>query len=285
MFHSLIWSHQSDYFWHFDSAIFLNYVIILLCVGGGRNGPSKITGFQPAVGRGGGLGYESGGRPAIKAMTSSMLAASSGVKSSGSGSGSGSGSSSSSSSGSGVQMTFSKAMGVASKSVGGSTVPASGGVIPGNTAANPYIEGQGMGRGKHLTTPSWSDGTDVPPPLSSASASSSSSLSSVSASSSSSLRAVVPQQFNDATDNTTVALPAALNNFLHERKRNRFSAIGSAPAPPAPTMAGFIRAAVTGNSFLAGNNTVSTTLTVEKTDIAEKLGADVVVQKKSRWDK
>jgi hypothetical protein len=94
-------------------------------------------------------------------MTSSMMAASTSSK------------------GSGVQLTFKKAMGI---SIGNSSQPvnspapsssssfstasssssgplvATGGVIPGNTAANPYIEGQGMGRGKHLTKPSWSGG-------------------------------------------------------------------------------------------------------------------------------
>lgn len=97
-------------------------------------------------------------------MTSSMMAASTSTK------------------GSGLQLTFMKAMGInagnpslsvnipsssssssasAFSSSGASSAGpliATGGVIPGNTAANPYIEGQGMGRGKHLTKPSWSSG-------------------------------------------------------------------------------------------------------------------------------
>lgn len=110
-----------------------------------------MSGFLAAAGKGVGLGFAAAGRSVPKAMTSSMMAASTNSK------------------GGGVQLTFKKAMGLSS---GGSAPPiisstptpssssgpliATGGVIPGNTAANPYIEGQGMGRGKHLTKPSWS---------------------------------------------------------------------------------------------------------------------------------
>ena len=120
---------------------------------GGGKGPGsgqQVSGFLAAAGKGVGLGFAAAGRSVPKAMTSSMMAASTNSK------------------GGGVQLTFKKAMGL---SIGGSTPPiispspalsssgpliATGGVIPGNTAANPYIEGQGMGRGKHLTKPSWS---------------------------------------------------------------------------------------------------------------------------------
>ena len=58
-------------------------------------------------------------------------------------------------------MTFSKAMGASATPSQTVHLVALGGAIPGNTAANPYIEGQGMGRGKHLTKPSWSDGSET----------------------------------------------------------------------------------------------------------------------------
>jgi hypothetical protein len=80
----------------------------------------------------GGLGF--GGKSAPKAMTSSMLAsATSGSKG-------------------GLQMTFNKAVGGGHKTAPAPQLPqaqapvprAQGGSIPGNTAANPYIEGQGI---------------------------------------------------------------------------------------------------------------------------------------------
>ena len=112
-----------------------------------------MSGFLAAAGKGVGLGFAAAGRSVPKAMTSSMMAASTNSK------------------GGGVQLTFKKAMGLSSGGsaphiISATSAPSSssssgpliatGGVIPGNTAANPYIEGQGMGRGKHLTKPSWS---------------------------------------------------------------------------------------------------------------------------------
>ena len=187
---------------------------------GGGKGPGsgqQVSGFLAAAGKGVGLGFAAAGRSVPKAMTSSMMAASTNSK------------------GGGVQLTFKKAMGL---SIGGSTPPiispspalsssgpliATGGVIPGNTAANPYIEGQGMGRGKHLTKPSWSiNGDHKDTSLGSVSESAFSTSSRVSEAPSSSATKLNsdPDQFQDVSQSGI----SKGSDGLVALKRSRFSA-------------------------------------------------------------
>ena len=226
----------------------------LFILGGGRGPASAQGGFVAATGRGGGggggLGYAAGGRPAPKAMTSSMLS-SLGPKTPGNG----------------VQMKFSKAMGV-THSVPVVAIPsdahpvATGGAIPGNTAANPYIEGQGMGRGKHLTKPSWSGPSDGPLAVMGSSSP---------PSSSSAASTTVPEQFEDAA---TSVLDRVQDPPVAQ-KRNRFSSLP--PPDSAPAMAGFVRAAPAPSAGIAEvDSSVSTSFDPHK---------DGLPVKKSRWDK
>ena len=204
-------------------------------------------------------------------MTSSMMAASTSTK------------------GGGVQLTFKKAMGI---NIGNSRQPvntpapsssasfsaassssglliATGGVIPGNTAANPYIEGQGMGRGKHLTKPSWSGGDgNNSAPLESVTEHSSS------AAPSSSAMTLNSDQFDDAPQSGT--LKGSDNSVAP--KRSRFSASTSplegipvtALQPPSYTEALYEEHQVTASTEGGCNN--------QPTNIA------VASAKRSRWD-
>lgn len=164
--------------------------------------------------------------------------------------------------GNGVQMKFSKAMGVTLTEpvVGAMSNPhpvATGGTIPGNTAANPYIEGQGMGRGKHLTKPSWSGFTDAPPALTgSSSPPSSSSTTSITA----------QDQFDDAA----ASVPAKIQDPPSGQRLNRFSALP--PPNSAPAMTGFVRAF----SSTEVDSSGGTSFDPHK---------DSLPVKKSRWDK
>mmetsp|Transcript_15877 Transcript_15877/g.23910 ORF Transcript_15877/g.23910 Transcript_15877/m.23910 type:complete len:785 (-) Transcript_15877:35-2389(-) len=112
---------------------------------------SRVMNRRPGggnMGRGsGGLGFVTGGQGGghQKAMTSSMLASQS------------KGSGGTVTHGVAVQKAFEKIMGGAESS---SAVP-SPASIQGDVAANPYIEGRGMGRGKHMTQPSWSSSEQV----------------------------------------------------------------------------------------------------------------------------
>ena len=218
--------------------------------GGGKGPASAHGGFVAASGRGGGLGYAAGGRPAPKAMTSSMLS-SLGPKGPG---------------GEG-QMKFSKALGVTKLE---STVPSSsdahpiatGGAIPGNTAANPYIEGQGMGRGKHLTKPSWSGFSEIPAAVT---------TSSTPSSSSSAASLIVSEQFDDSATSEL----SGIQDPPATQKRNRFSALQPSLPSPSPSMAGFIRATSEAVTAEIDNSTFAS-LDPHK---------DSLPVKKSRWDK
>lgn len=204
-------------------------------------------------------------------MTSSMMAASTSSK------------------GSGLQLTFKKAMGI---STGNSSQPvntpapsssstlsstssssgpliATGGAIPGNTAANPYIEGQGMGRGKHLTKPSWSGGDGS----NSASLESFSEHSSSAAPSSSAMK-LTSDQFDDAPQSGT--LKGSDNSVAP--KRSRFSASTSplegipvtALQPPPHTESSYEGYQVTAGTEGGSNSHASNT--------------PVASAKRSRWD-
>lgn len=226
-----------------------------IIIGGGRGVVSgkNASSFNPSASRGGGIGYAVGNRLTAKAMTSSMLAESSSIN------------------GSGVvrnnssQMTFKKAMGgtVISSSADISVFTAIGGVIPGNIAANPYIQGQGMGRGKHLTKPSWSDSNG-----NNGGALSSHSLPGSSPS----------EQYEDAAVNRT-NIPQINFPDLAERKNSHFLEL---PSPAVFTMPGVIESTVTGStSSVTETNTIST----YGTNVPETLLVlGSVPKKKSRWD-
>jgi hypothetical protein len=164
----------------------------------------------------------------------------------------------------GVQMKFSKAMGVTQS--GPLTSPLSeahpvarGGAIPGNTAANPYIEGQGMGRGKHLTKPSWSGLSDGPPAATGSAAPSSSS---------SATPSIASEQFDDAA----ISVPDRVQDPPAGQKRNRFSALP--PPESAPALADFVRSAPSG-VIAQIDSGVSASFEPHK---------DSLPVKKSRWD-
>jgi hypothetical protein len=193
---------------------------------------------------------------------------------------------STSSKGSGVQLTFKKAMGI---SIGNPSQPANtaapsppsssfaassssgpliatGGVIPGNTAANPYIEGQGMGRGKHLTKPSWSGGDG----------SNSASLESVtehtsSAAPSSSAMKVKSDQFDDAPQSGT---SKGSDNSVAP-KRSRFSASNSPIPVTALQIPSHTEAPYEGHQVTAGSEGGSN---IHPSNIT------VASAKRSRWD-
>ena len=123
--------------------------------GGGRGGGTGFRGGGQGSGRGvggggggggasGGIGFAAPGQSAPRAMTSAMLASSS--------------SSSSFSSSSSSSLSFSSNGQSHAKGNG------SAGSIKinlGSTAGNKYIEGHSMGRGAHLTQPSWSKDSEV----------------------------------------------------------------------------------------------------------------------------
>jgi hypothetical protein len=204
-------------------------------------------------------------------MTSSMMAASTSSK------------------GSGVQLTFKKAMGI---SIGNSSQPintpapssssssssgpliATGGVIPGNTAANPYIEGQGMGRGKHLTKPSWSGGDGSNSASLESVSEHPSGLSSSSAAPSSSAIKLKSDQFDDAPQSGTVE---GSDNSAAP-KRSRFSA-STSPLEGIPVTAlqplSHTESSYEGHQVTAGGEGGSNN---------HPSNITVVSAKRSRWD-
>lgn len=233
----------SDITCFFRNSNDFNYCVL----GGGRGAGGARTAFNSSTaGRGGGLGYAAGGRSVPKAMTSAMLASSSGA---------GAGSK-----GAAVQMMFSKAMGASVNTPAQTVHPvALRGAIPGNTAANPYIEGQGMGRGKHLTKPSWSDGTEslAAPTGDSAHIGSKSDPTSSSAPpphSSGAVSVSSNSRFDDAPNTSS--------------KRTRAEE-GHTPIPSG--MSGFVRASSTGASFAAP-------------PVQPVVNIATLPLKKSRWD-
>ena len=227
-------------------AAFTNILSVTITGGGRGAAPSSHL----TAGRGGGIGFASGGRPAARAVTSSMLAASSSVKSSGSGSKNG------------IQMTFSKAMGGTIKSGTSDTaIPfiARGGAIPGATAANPYIEGQGMGRGKHLTKPSWSSIKDHEPEL------------------------PISTSIGQFDDAVRTVVPEDTPPSITEKKRSRFSVPPSSTAPP-PTIPGFVRSTVTATAVLEGNKLSSYSGAAAGHVLVSESKIPLIPTKKSRWD-
>ena len=223
---------------------------IRITITGGGRGAAPSSHFT--AGRGGGIGFSTGGRPAAKSMTSSMLAASSSVKSSGSGSKNG------------IQMTFMKAMGGTIKSGSSDTVTpfiAHGGAIPGSTAANPYIEGQGMGRGKHLTKPSWSNMNDKDPEI------------------------AISTSIGQFDDAVRTVIPENAPIIIIEKKRSRFSGPSSSTAPE-PTIPGFVRSTsnVTATAVLEGNILSGYSTAVAESVLVGDSKIPLIPTKKSRWD-
>ena len=225
---------------------------IRITITGGGRGAAPSSHFT--AGRGGGIGFSSGGRPAAKSMTSSMLAATSSVKSSGSGCKNG------------IQMTFMKAMGgtIKSNTSDSDTVTpfiAHGGAIPGSTAANPYIEGQGMGRGKHLTKPSWSNVNGKDPEI------------------------AISTSIGQFDDAVRTVIPENAPIIIIEKKRSRFSGPSSSTAPE-PTIPGFVRSTsnVTAAAVLKGNMLSAYNTAVAGPVLVSDSKIPLIPTKKSRWD-
>jgi hypothetical protein len=170
---------------------------------------------------GSGLGYTAQGGGHQKAMTSAMLA-----EMSAGGRIGGGGAHRTSSVDIGVVRAYEKLVGGHRSSVSDTAGSSTGGgqgvavAVPGEMAANPYMEGRSMGRGKHMTQPSW-----APPSASDNTTNSSSSCSS--ASSYSGNASGEAGQFRDVKE----------EEHVKKRRKNRFSELFTDPSPAAVTAA------------------------------------------------
>jgi hypothetical protein len=144
------------------------------------------------------------------------------------------------------------------KSFGSSFASSHAESVSADYKANPYIEGHSIGRGKHLTQPSWTqsgnDSAAVPSDASS----------------------VTTAQFQDQPGNPNPNPPAPAASSVSGKRKSRFSA----PAPTqssvsssaGPVLKGFIRSSAAVLSMAQNVNHVDTN------------SASDLDRKKSKWD-
>ena len=120
-----------------------------------------------------------------------------------------------------------------------SSAPAASSLIA-KDAGNKYVDGQAMGRGKHLTAPHWAPATEEPP---------------VAPPSASSYTGTADSRYHDLPERATEQHPL--------KRKSRFSS--APPPPPAPVLKGFVRAS---SDYSSVATTAPTTASSHTTAIA-----------------